>query len=232
MNFLNPKQWVHKMPSTDAKHVCFTPAAYAHLAWLSICLESATEPTAMASWIAFTSAAAAITTLDVSRRLSHLSPRRKASLCDSAAGSTACGRKHIRVMSQNVWNSFFAGGPGRGARLVAFKEQLERLSVDILIVQEMFVLGFGPFADSSETDEAHRLLLQLGFVHQTSPKASLPWIGQSSGLVVYSKYPITQEHHGTFAHRRSVTAKGWLEVVVDVGRSAQDEVQHLRKRGF
>ena len=30
-------------------------------------------------------------------------------------------------------------------RLVALKEELERLSVDVLVVQEMFVFGLGPF---------------------------------------------------------------------------------------
>ncbi len=48
------------------------------------------------------------------------------------------------------------------------------------------------------------------FLHQL--EATLPWLGQSSGLLICSKQPILSEKHHIFQQRRKVTAKGWLEV--------------------
>lgn len=120
-------------------------------------------------------------------------------------------------MSQNVWNSFFAGGPDRFARLRALHEFLERHAVDVVVTQEMFVLGLGPLVDQSDADAAAESMSSLGFKYQTMARATLPTFGQSSGLVVYSKLPITQETHNVFAARRSVSCKGWLEVELELG---------------
>ena len=176
------------------------------------------------------SAAGMVATSGVFRLLNRPAQQpRKPCFCESVRNTCAAtdGPKRIRVMSQNIWNSFFAGGPGRHARLMAFFEELERLRVDIVIVQEMFVFGLGPWCVKSEAEAARELLLELGFRHQTCPTATQPLLGQSSGLVVYSKYPIVREHHEAFATRRSVTAKGWLEVVIDLGLSDSNQVQHL-----
>ena len=178
----------------------------------------------MASRIARTSAAG-VATWSLCRLLTPR--RREPCFCEALPSTPTCQKRPLRVMSQNVWNSFFAGGPERKARLMAFREELQRLCVDVVIVQEMFVFGFGPFCLQGDAEDAGQLLLQLGFVHQTSPTATRPFLGQSSGLVVYSKYPIKKEKHETFASRRSVTAKGWLEVVIDLGSPDGAEVQQL-----
>lgn len=178
----------------------------------------------MASRIARTSAAG-VATWSLCRLLTPR--RREPCFCESLPSTPTCQKRPLRVMSQNVWNSFFAGGPERKARLMAFREELQRLCVDVVIVQEMFVFGFGPFCLQGDAEDAGQLLLQLGFVHQTSPTATRPFLGQSSGLVVYSKYPIKKEKHETFASRRSVTAKGWLEVVIDLGSPDGAEAREL-----
>ncbi|CAE8650060.1 unnamed protein product [Polarella glacialis] len=61
-----------------------------------------------------------------------------------------------------------------------------------------------------------RMMRSLGFQYQTSPVATLPVLGQSSGLAVYSKLPILRETHAVFSQRRAVTRKGWLEVELDL----------------
>ncbi|CAE7811330.1 unnamed protein product [Symbiodinium sp. CCMP2592] len=180
----------------------------------------------MASRIAHTSAAG-VATWGLCRLLNPR--RRKSCLCEPVASAPTCQKRPLRVLSQNVWNSFFAGGPERKARLMAFREELERLRVDVVIVQEMFVLGLGPLCLQGDAEDAGQLLLQLGFVHQTSPTASRPLLGQSSGLVVYSKYPIKKEKHEVFESRRSVTAKGWLEVVIVLGSADGSEAKQLKQ---
>ncbi|CAK0837508.1 unnamed protein product [Prorocentrum cordatum] len=136
----------------------------------------------------------------------------------------------VRLLSQNVWNSFFAGGPGRGERLRALVEFLRGHEVDVVVVQEMFAMGLGPLVDCVDADAAAEAMRGLGFVYQTRPLETLPQVGQSSGLAVYSKLPIRREAHGVFSasctrslaargpscvwptvtHRRAVSCKGWL----------------------
>ena len=51
----------------------------------------------------------------------------------------------------------------------------------------MFALGLGPFVDRVDADYAADLLAASGFPYRSSPVATLPFLGQSSGLVIYSK---------------------------------------------
>eukprot|EP00927_Polykrikos_kofoidii_P055801 TRINITY_DN50001_c0_g1_i1.p1 TRINITY_DN50001_c0_g1~~TRINITY_DN50001_c0_g1_i1.p1 ORF type:complete len:347 (-),score=76.15 TRINITY_DN50001_c0_g1_i1:36-1076(-) len=129
----------------------------------------------------------------------------------------------VRILSQNVWNSFFAGGPNRAARLKAFADHLTRLDVDVVVAQEMFVLGLGPLMDCGDALAASDAMYDLGFVHQTSAFSTLPSFGQTSGLVVYSKLPIVSEAHDVFAERRSVSRKGWQTVELDVSGLVDDK---------
>lgn len=135
----------------------------------------------------------------------------------AAAASTGTPRP-LRVLSQNVWNSFFAGGPRRRKRLQAFGEFLQLHEVDIVVVQEMFVFGLGPVMDKVDAEAAADLMHNLGFIHQTSFLHTLPKWGQSSGLVVYSKLPILREEHHVFPPhmRRSLSCKGWLETELEL----------------
>lgn len=146
------------------------------------------------------------------RTLQHESWSKRAYDATKVPGS----RRHVRILSQNVWNSFFAGGPGRIERLRAFGEYLEQNDVDIVATQEMFVFGLGPLVDSVEANTASDMMRLLGFEFQTCYLESAPAVGQSSGLVVYSKLPIVRAEHHVFSSRRAVSCKGWLEVEVEL----------------
>ncbi|CAJ1441828.1 unnamed protein product [Effrenium voratum] len=143
-----------------------------------------------------------------------------------SAGKPLDGK--LTILSQNLWNSFYVGGPDRQQRLQAFKEYLRRYPVDIVVVQEMFTFGLGFLCEKSEAEEVALFMHELGFYFQTSSTATTPFVGQNSGLVVYSKLPLTAENHGVFQQRRSVSAKGWLQVEVQVGeRRLQILTTHL-----
>ena len=55
----------------------------------------------------------------------------------------------------------------------------------------------------------------------------MPWLGQSSGLLMCSKEPILSEQHHVFQQRRRVTAKGWLEVEAE---PLGNVVEHVGQR--
>lgn len=133
-------------------------------------------------------------------------------------GPQSASAGKVTIVSQNMWNSFYAGGPQREKRLEAFRKLLETQgkAVEILVLQEMFAFGLGPFCDKSEVELLQEWTTDLGFVHQTSPLVTMPWLGQSSGLLICSKEPILSEQHHVFQQRRRVTSKGWLEVEVQL----------------
>jgi len=126
---------------------------------------------------------------------------------------------HVRVLSQNVWNSFFEGGScrtERPERLNAFCEYLRSEAFDIVAVQEQFVFGAGPMVLCTDADAWAEAMHSLGFIHQTSAVGVAPIVGMSSGLVVYSKLQIVSQKHTVFKGLRPFAGKGWLEVEVEL----------------
>ncbi|CAK8991204.1 unnamed protein product [Durusdinium trenchii] len=135
---------------------------------------------------------------------------------ESAEQLAATHQRQIAILSQNMWNSFYAGGPQRLERMQAFKEFIQEAPADILVLQEMFTFGLGPLCEKSEAELFQQWMWECGFLYQTSSLATMPFLGQSSGLMICSKKPIFSERHRIFTERRTVTAKGWLEVEVQL----------------
>ena len=130
---------------------------------------------------------------------------------------------HVRLISQNIWNSFFEGGSCRNERperLSAFCEYLQGEDYDVVACQEQFVFGGGPLIARTDADAWSDAMSSLGFVHQTSAAAIAPCIGMSSGLVVYSKLPIVRHRHTPFSKHRPFAHKGWLEVELKLPEGA------------
>ena len=70
----------------------------------------------------------------------------------------------------------------------------------------------------------------------TKSELTMPWLGQSSGLLICSKEPILSEQHHVFQQRRRVTSKGWLEVEAERlgnvdGAMGKGEVNGVRRSG-
>mmetsp|Transcript_87694 Transcript_87694/g.183336 ORF Transcript_87694/g.183336 Transcript_87694/m.183336 type:complete len:323 (-) Transcript_87694:34-1002(-) len=143
-----------------------------------------------------------------------------ASPASSSTSSTELGRNRARILCQNVWNSFFAGGPERRQRLEYLREVVDHHNVDILVVQEMFSMGVGPLADQHEEKEFSMWMEDAGLRFRSNG-SFLPSFGQNSGLAIYSRFPITQDAHHTFKNRRTFSAKGWQEVTVQLGDARQ-----------
>jgi len=127
----------------------------------------------------------------------------------------------IRVLSQNAWCSYFAGGKGKTERLNLFANCLEKHAYDVILLQEVFIFGFG----RSGTDITHYRTItehmqNHGYSYHSDPFKSLASnIGQNSGLIVFSKYPfdLNSTYFETFRDRRTFSAKGFQHVTVEFG---------------
>lgn len=100
-------------------------------------------------------------------------------------------KEALRVLTHNIWAHYFVAAPQRGARMRLLVELLRHDdAIDVLSVQELFVLSVGPFVFCPELLLVARELEALGFVHQSDPLLSARSLFQSSGLATFSKVPI------------------------------------------
>ena len=98
---------------------------------------------------------------------------------------------------------------------------LENHAYDVILLQEVFIFGFG----RSGTDITHyRTITEhmqaQGYSYHSDPFKSLASnIGQNSGLIVFSKYPfdLNTTYFETFRDRRTFSAKGFQHVTVEFG---------------
>jgi hypothetical protein len=140
---------------------------------------------------------------------------------------------HVRVLSVNVWCHYFAAlgglarfrarGPAQlmpqvpfGPRLDAIAELVASSGVDIVAVQELFLLRVGPFVlDAAWVRFAGRMRA-LGLCYYTEPRETLPCLfGQSSGLGVFSRWPLEAQSTTRFEQSREwANRKGLLNAVV------------------
>ncbi|ETO26338.1 hypothetical protein RFI_10798 [Reticulomyxa filosa] len=117
----------------------------------------------------------------------------------------------VKILCQNTWLSYFAGGPEREARRYP----------DIVCLQELFLFGVGPFWIMTSEFESiyNHLVNHLGYTYTTNPYQTLPLFGQNNGLMIFSKIPLDNLANRSFAlnTRRLFTQKGLLATRVCVG---------------
>ena len=114
----------------------------------------------------------------------------------AASSSTPRRADGVRVLTHNVWAHYFVAAPLRSVRMRLLVELLRQdTAIDVLSVQELFVLSLGPFVFCPELLLLARELEALGFVHQTDPLLSARSLFQSSGLATFSRLPI---RHASF----------------------------------
>ena len=112
--------------------------------------------------------------------------------------------KSLNVLTQNIWAHYFATptssprGVMRGLdyqeRISTFVSHIKRDEYDVLFIQELFLLRFGPFVYTTNFHYFVQKMNEIGFLYHTNPFLSLPkYFGQNSGVCVFSKYPLVEE---------------------------------------
>merc|ERR1719316_2444057 len=74
----------------------------------------------------------------------------------------------LRVVSLNVWNSFFLGGPARAKRLRTLIRALCE-GYDVVLLQEAFAFTVAGRRDAREVDRLRAGLAKGGLAYQTKP---------------------------------------------------------------
>ncbi|XP_065195389.1 sphingomyelinase C-like [Sycon ciliatum] len=147
------------------------------------------------------------------------------------ASCSTTGQVTVRVLSQNLWAANFwaaeklgSKGPNPRARFDGFVRSVTQGKYDVLLLQELFVLRTAYFfATVDDVAYLTKLLEKAGFLYHTDLLYNLPsTFGQSSGVAIFSKYPITEWKGHTFNHysvKESITSKGFVRAQISIGRS-------------
>jgi len=123
-------------------------------------------------------------------------------------------------MSQNVWNTQMGSkGKDSTGRFMTFAQDAK--DYDILLVQEVFILSVGPLKYGMEDAILlEKELIQQGFKFHTNLYNTLPYVGQNSGLQIFSKYPLVDVEYVSF-HQASMHEymnwKGAVKAKVEIG---------------
>lgn len=125
------------------------------------------------------------------------------------------GIKNLTIVSQNIWLltiPFFDTSHAVKERLDTFADAVA--SCDLVLIQEIFVFKMGPFEKRGNYLLLERLMLERGFAYQASSEQTIPkYLGQNSGLVIYSKYPIVRSKSYFYKDRslhEKINNKGYI----------------------
>ena len=123
----------------------------------------------------------------------------------------------VRILTQNVWTPVAGSGPHSRARLTQLVDNVS--DYDVLLLQEVFhlhvfgkrKLGHGAWLEAA--------LRKAGFNHIVLPKLHRGIQIQDSGLMVASKYPISNVRHIVYVAKRHPelwTAKGAIGLQINI----------------
>ena len=130
-------------------------------------------------------------------------------------------RQIIKFVSYNIWSNYLIKV---GSDI---KERLDGLAYgvrnyDIVILQEIFVFRLGPFIFHSYASHLVSAMKKQGFIYRISLQESVPWMfGQSNGLAIFSKIPITATKSVFFddsAILERVNNKGFVYAELEVNK--------------
>ena len=135
---------------------------------------------------------------------------------ENQKNTALAGSRTLKVLTQNIWCHYIAPvGSNVDTRLKAFIQAAR--SYDIVLMQELFVLKMGFYDRTHLANLAVEEFKLVGFKYHTSFYKTAPMcFGQSSGVVIFSRLPITRAHHVVFSDvGEHFTNKGfvWAEIL-------------------
>lgn len=130
---------------------------------------------------------------------------------------------HLTVVSYNMWCNYLVISKANYVdRVKGLAKGLKYLvDVDVVFLQEIFILRAGPLEFSRCATLVADTLAKKGFIHKTSFTSTVPYLfGQNSGVAIFSKIPFTNTSTEIFKHadtKESVNNKGFAsaEIVIN-----------------
>jgi endonuclease/exonuclease/phosphatase family metal-dependent hydrolase len=117
-------------------------------------------------------------------------------------------------------------------RLDALAWQIGAAGIDVVCLQELFVLQAGPLAHAEHFIRFAEQMRALGLIHTVDPLAGMRPLLQNSGLAIFSRFPIERSSHDAFpSSAEPVNAKGIMTATIRVGAASWHIVNtHLDSR--
>jgi len=126
--------------------------------------------------------------------------------------------QQFSILTHNLWLHYITGAPNKDHRINHFLKNISNLDYDVIVLQEVFVLNFFGYPVGSDLREQ---IIQAGKKHGYNYhiKGDTPpaFFGQTSGLVVLSKHPITKGVERRWYKVNDLgTGKGFLHATLSV----------------
>jgi hypothetical protein len=126
----------------------------------------------------------------------------------------------MRIISHNVWGHFVTRAPNKVPRvrqLVTRLGELPEPCPDLILLQELFVLNLAGWHTNYEVRDVAIVEARKALNIQHFAVTSDPKMGQDSGLVVMSRYPIIKKTEAIWSPWHDIaTQKGILHVEIDL----------------
>lgn len=128
----------------------------------------------------------------------------------------------LRILSQNVWGHMLgSGGPDTPARLTALARWIASQEVDVVLVQELFVLNAGPILEASNYLLFAEAMSKAGLVYQTGGEIYKSLVQQNHGLAIFSRFPILRSFAEPFpTSSEPINTKGYCAATIRVPGAA------------
>jgi endonuclease/exonuclease/phosphatase family metal-dependent hydrolase len=124
----------------------------------------------------------------------------------------------LRLLSYNVWGHYVVGGGRLTSRLDALARQIELSRVDIVCLQELFILRAGPIVHMEYFLRFAEQMRRIGLVYTVDPLTGMRPALQNSGLALFSRYPIIHWSHTAFSRSSEpVNSKGIMTAIISIG---------------
>lgn len=144
--------------------------------------------------------------------------------CENSGGERAVGgsgKTRVRVLSHNVWCHMLQQWytPPAAKRLRCLAEEIRARDYDVVMLQELFLFRLGPLASTLAFEAFAQAMIASGYRLVADPRDSLPFVGQNSGLAIFSKLDVEREPASrSFAVTgEKVCRKGYVHAQLKVG---------------
>ncbi|CAE7940843.1 unnamed protein product, partial [Symbiodinium sp. KB8] len=98
----------------------------------------------------------------------------------------------LTLLTHNVFIHHFLPAPQKQQRLRSLAQAIVAGNYDVIALQEMFCWSIGRLWFTRCEREFREALQHNGYAYATNPMDSRAMVGHNSGLVLYSRHPITE----------------------------------------
>eukprot|EP01091_Cochliopodium_minus_P004517 TRINITY_DN14408_c0_g1_i1.p1 TRINITY_DN14408_c0_g1~~TRINITY_DN14408_c0_g1_i1.p1 ORF type:complete len:322 (+),score=92.56 TRINITY_DN14408_c0_g1_i1:91-1056(+) len=133
----------------------------------------------------------------------------------------------VKIISLNLWMHHLSLAIHKKERLESILKKIGEGDYDVLMIQELWLLRIGPFAQQMYVDMFMTGIRKLGYIHHSHPygKDNIErrigfTIGNNSGLLIASKYPILESNYENFnSGKELLNFKGFLRSTISINQN-------------